>query len=591
MDRSSIDTLGIAHLTAVLARTGRVAPDLKDNDKDLCWDGNLLLYVNDTFKKENLYSVIPVQVKSHIVEEYSNKHVVDKKDLQNFKLKGMILFFIVEILEDDKEFKIYFKSMLRFDIEKMLDEFKDDQESKTFEFDEFPQDSAKIIALMKKISDDNSKVNNVIGTIKSIGDFVDKKGTNKALSFDVTLPRGYHSFTDICSAVEEQKPYIYYHDEYTETSFTIDKFTNMQLIIKTVKSVTVRLENKVYYKKAIMQYTSKEKLAILGECIVFHLNKGSTKISFKMKGDLPERINALSFLIGLANKQKLYINNQEIEFGDIESTVDIDELKRLLDFYQKALNVLEYMHVDKKPYDASDCDDKKASLLLDIYKCIFLKEPVGLIKPKNGPAYLRVFGLKLLCMIVSGKNNSYITDFFDERIKISLKDEKGNVISDKSSIYLILVDLNDKPFDAVDNIDFEVMINSIFSKKLSNDEYIRAVNVFLNLLKYYDEKQDKSILGSAIKFAKKLDEIESSAVSKINLYQCYIRKRPLSKHEKEFLLRITCETNDKDEKFGCFVLLGQIREANELLKGFSEAQKEELKLFPIYNLYEKLIAI
>lgn len=118
MDKSSIEGNAVDYVKIALRSTKIIKPELKEGDKTLSWDGELFVYNSEIFSKDNLKTIIPVQVKGRTLKKYANTHPIDVSDLVNFKKKKNILYFVVQIVND--EYRICYLALQLYDLEKLL---------------------------------------------------------------------------------------------------------------------------------------------------------------------------------------------------------------------------------------------------------------------------------------------------------------------------------------------------------------------------------------------------------------------------------------------------------------------------------------
>ena len=93
----SIDTEKVAvhKLSAAIAKTDLLIPDIPTNDKTPIWDGFIYVYSKPGRKKEDLLRRVPVQVKGNIRKgAVADKvsHSIKVSDLKNYAKEGGVLF-------------------------------------------------------------------------------------------------------------------------------------------------------------------------------------------------------------------------------------------------------------------------------------------------------------------------------------------------------------------------------------------------------------------------------------------------------------------------------------------------------------------
>ena len=139
-NKTVIEMTSVSKVKDAVLRTGVVEPDIRENDKTPSWDGELRLYKSqESFSKDSLIGNIPVQVKGTWVNRFSKNKAtfqVEVSDLKNYLQGGGVMFFLVQIKDFDC-YKIYFASLLPFDLRRLLDEAKD-QNTKQIKLEQFP---------------------------------------------------------------------------------------------------------------------------------------------------------------------------------------------------------------------------------------------------------------------------------------------------------------------------------------------------------------------------------------------------------------------------------------------------------------------
>jgi hypothetical protein len=131
MDNSDIERRAIKAVES-LEDTGRITTYLNKGDKEPIWDGNLYFYRTLNNKSnENMIGKIPTQIKGREVKNFSNKDIsysLKIDHLLKYKDDGGIVFFVVEIIQEGG-FKIFCKSLLPLDIDKILNNKKIDKKT------------------------------------------------------------------------------------------------------------------------------------------------------------------------------------------------------------------------------------------------------------------------------------------------------------------------------------------------------------------------------------------------------------------------------------------------------------------------------
>ena len=117
------------------------------NDKTPSWDGTIFVYDNGEQKKEHMLGTVPIQVKG------TTKKIVSEEasfscsvvDLKNYYRDGGCMFFLVSVDPSTQWYKIYYTSLLIFDLDAILKKAKN-QKTYTIKLKSFPGESEAEIA-------------------------------------------------------------------------------------------------------------------------------------------------------------------------------------------------------------------------------------------------------------------------------------------------------------------------------------------------------------------------------------------------------------------------------------------------------------
>ena len=98
---------------------------LKDNDRTPLWDGSVFVYHGEPDKKENLVGTVKAQVKGTEVKTFrdTEKHRVERHDLEIYMKEGGLFFFVVEMQESDiRQRRIFYKKLTPVYIQALLNQ-------------------------------------------------------------------------------------------------------------------------------------------------------------------------------------------------------------------------------------------------------------------------------------------------------------------------------------------------------------------------------------------------------------------------------------------------------------------------------------
>ena len=99
-----IEKLSVDGLSRFLAKSKRMAPYIKENDRMPIWDGEIILYSKDGHKAEDVLGKISCQVKGKYKKDAPSniKYNVKKYELENYLRDGGLIFFVVSLVSGKK---------------------------------------------------------------------------------------------------------------------------------------------------------------------------------------------------------------------------------------------------------------------------------------------------------------------------------------------------------------------------------------------------------------------------------------------------------------------------------------------------------
>ena len=94
-----VELLGVPKVKELLAKSDYLRPNIKDNDREPSWDGDVEVYkkAGNVHGKADLIIRVPVQVKGHCSDRQPEtvSFSAEVSDLNNFLNAGGTIFFVV----------------------------------------------------------------------------------------------------------------------------------------------------------------------------------------------------------------------------------------------------------------------------------------------------------------------------------------------------------------------------------------------------------------------------------------------------------------------------------------------------------------
>lgn len=576
-----IEEWSIDGLKGLLKKSEYIKSEINSNDKTPSWDGNLYLYNNKKLKKEQLIAKVPIQVKGHEVNEEKdlNKEEitfsVKISDLKNYQNDGGVIFFVIYVLNSE-EYKIFYRKLLPYDLKRILRNLEEGKITKSIKLYTFPTDVKKIEEIIYYFQQDKKKQYSTADA-ETI-DLLDLKNLEENMK-RLSEIRGL-SFSSTLDSLFDEEHYLY-----------AEKILNIYTPIARMKveSMKTIVPLKIYIdKKECSQQAEvilkKDKIDLcISKCVYIKQtaeSKGALKI--ERKGTLTDFINGLNFIKSISTCKHFsigdMINSEKI------NGFDLNLLQKDIDFFEKVKVLLKYLNV-QKPLNMESLSERDLKNLDILYEYIVENKEFKIKNKKdNGIEIYDVGNLKLIFLFLDLKNGkcSYY-NFFDryiiDRCKIIKK------FNEKCVEYPICILLTKDCFLKIDNINYELIKESIMNVKEYSNEYGNDINTLvLELLKAYDEIKKSIILETAWDIIKWLKEKDNSIYIVLNYYQIILRKRALNKEEIKSLKILEKNEENAEMLLGINIILGNETNIKYYFGELTEKEKEVFKQYPIWNL-------
>lgn len=575
-------------VTQAIAKTEYLSPFVNSGDKEPSWDGNIYAYSDSSKKKQYFRGKAPIQIKGKKCKELSGetiKYPVSVVDLRNYRIEGGTIYFVVH-LSESYETKIYHNALLPFEINKLLkDNEKKNKLSLTFH--EFPSDSKEISNIILNFVRDRDK-QTLLRDGKNISlEELLKENGGKRVSYSF-------SYTGIGYDRDKPFEYLFSHDVYMyaeikelNLSIPIDHMWRAE-IARSHLSGNVCINGKLYYERYDVIHTSACDELHLGKSIIFKLfQTGKSIVNYKLAGNLPERIVAEEFIVELLEHKIVIVNGTKFEINPTKEEIQnfhLDKVKEHLDYLRRVQLALTMAGV-KMPLECEGLSDKDDEYIKILILAFIQKRHIGFNENEVPPAaFITINNLRIMLYFKEQDDGKYeLRNFTEPMGEWSAEYTNGTMFP--TSKYTIF---QKDDYLNMSNIDYEDLINDMM-KYENEGNYSRCNLNMLEMLKAYDENKNDKLLEVAIQIAHWLSKKESfNDFSKINLYQCYRRKRSLEQSEEDELLDlIEKSSNNYSNIVGAYILLDNVKLVNRYLKRLPVDEQTLFKEYPIWNLIKE----
>ncbi len=582
MDASTLEKMAITILSEKILTTQTIEPFLSENDKTPSWDGELIAYKSSTKEKNNIYGVCKVQVKGKAV---SSKEIERKKiqyrvflsDLNNYRLTGGVLFFVVGLTETFER-KIYYKDLLPYELAEIISR-KKKQKTCTITLKEMPIDSNKVGRLIHRFIR-NSREQYSTTPLHPIGlsKYLTKHNEENVLSFTVDFPDMFETSTWLYSSPKTQ----------LHLKEPIGKILIVEMGFRD-SSLEVYVRGKCYFNMATIAKRARGFIIYLGGCIEIDVEDDKkANCKFMHKGTIDDVLNGLHFFLDFMQGGEIKVlsksfGEQLIYSGTTESEQYISEIQSNIECYTYVKEILLKLNV-RKIIHVNDFTGDDLQFLCNMYKYIIKKEKQVVTSDMRSEIKVYTVGpLTLAFVFINQDNQGQWLDFFDYKdftFLLTDKDEK----TFNSSFFLRL---QKQHFLKWDNINYFAIEESIKGIPANDFNCVNTNMLLLEMLSAYDESLNQDLLQSVINISRYLQERRNEAVYILNYFQAICRQRSLNMDERERIIMLRQQENDNATLAGISAILGNKEEYELHLSKLSPELRQQFLSYPINNLVSK----
>ena len=582
MDASTLEKMAITILSEKILTTQTIEPFLSENDKTPSWDGELIAYKSSTKEKNNIYGVCKVQVKGKAVssEEIERKKIqyrVFLSDLNNYRLTGGVLFFVVGLTETFER-KIYYKDLLPYELAEIISR-KKKQKTCTITLKEMPIDSNKVVRLIHRFIR-NSREQYSTTPLHPIGlsEYLTKHNEENVLSFTVDFPDMFETSTWLYSSPKTQ----------LHLKEPIGKILIVEMGFRD-SSLEVYVRDKCYFNMATIAKRARGFIIYLGGCIEIDVEDDKkANCKFMHKGPIDDVLNGLHFFLDFMQGGEIKVisksfGEQLIYSGTTESEQYISEIQSNIECYTYVKEILLKLNV-RKIIHVNDFTGDDLQFLCNMYKYIIKKEKQVVTSDMRSEIKVYTVGpLTLAFVFINQDNQGQWLDFFDYKdftFLLTDKDEKPFT----SSFFLRL---QKQHFLKWDNINYFAIEKSIMGIPANDFNCVNTNMLLLEMLSAYDESLNQELLQSVINISRYLQERRNETVYILNYFQAICRQRPLNMDERERIIMLRQQENDNATLAGISAILGNKEEYELHLSKLSPELRQQFLSYPINNLVSK----
>ena len=596
-DTKAIEEKALNHLKYFIEDSKAISQFLTDNDKEPCWDGHLYLYSGGIRDKKHLLGRVPVQVKGTEVEEFQTKNwkfKLEKDDIKAY-LHEPTFFIVCQIKKDSKEKKLFFRELMPEFVNKLLKDM-DKQGSKMTSF--YP--------LTENLTEFEDQLKVFFGNSKKMVSFA----TSKTLSIADAMKRGIRDFTFIApgrfTGMELLK-YLSTHEPYFYANVAKDLDIEMpvsdgpaRLAFKRSDNGDVKVGNRVFYKGYTSEIENGHFVVFIADIITIDIpmdvaDEVESAVKMTVKNQfLKDAINVAEFVAALNDVGVLTIGDIELNLALNEKEF-VDDLRQSLACWKELDAVLDKLHVTK-PFDLTKIKKDQNRLIDLLINTVGKGHTVKLPKQQSTILTIEISNITLLLYCTVGMDNECVLgDFFDKTVNIAYKANEKETVNVSPFSYL----RNEHFWEKIDNIDYDSIVESAQKSAKSHDFCFQMSNYDVlamilasDAVEKSDVERSKKLLVEALKLDEWLLNNDPSPdynmVHVINKMQILKRQRELSIEESQQLETILkIDKLEATIKVAVNLLLGNMKEVDELFVALPDEDKNVVQAFPIWKFYKQ----
>lgn len=578
MTNSQIENSAVGSVKRALNDTGYIdVSNIKEGDKFPVWDGDILVYVSDKERKnENIKYKLPVQVKGTEARvENSLKFKIRTNDLKKYRDDGGVIYFVVQVDKNNSiNNKIFYRDLLPVNIKKILKN-KTNQDSISVDIKILPEKKEELVDLIFNFGLNKEKQASFIPTDKYTPADFDKIYLHYGTPFKTTPNDVLLNFSGFLYGYKDDIPY---------PILEVQKGGISQIITAPLK---ISVNNTVVFENCELKKDINSLTLIINHNIefIYNNNDRNIKCSLLLKGTLDNYIKSIKFLLEIHKVKHFYINEskQDCPFEAGDTKILEDNLK--------------YYEILKEAFDKSgviedielrvfnETDKRNASILINAFvhnKDIALK--------KDSEGYVLDFHIlekTITCLAVRNKTGKYNLLRFP--IEGTVTVEKNDNLIKVPPVLM----LKRQHFKNSANINFMTFVGDIKKYEVTAS-YLEVVNEsVLELVSAYDETKKDILLDVAYNIVQWMEQVntedKSAIIYHLNLLQCKVRKdKKLPDEDKEYLYKISEQSDEVAFRFGATVLLKEKDRAERYFKQLPKEEQERIINCPIYTLWKGL---
>lgn len=584
MDNEKIEKSAVNAIETEVLKYPRLHSHLQTADKIPSGDGELYVYNEDKHTKENLSGIINVQVKGKLAKDLTQPTIsypLDVADLVNYRaIQGALLFVVLINPEQPTQRQIYYAPLLPADLEPLLKEAKNKTGQKTIH--------------CVRLRDGHPNLEDIC--VNFIMDEQRQKG--QASDIMMTLQEAADKSLSTCLYVRSQPQHLLdnlfnaAHCVYARYQLPNDKVIDIPI---TTRGYVQALQRKITLSADNKKIAAKIPLTIrkgnitditVAPNLTIQIAGENLQVNYKEQGSIQQRIKITKIMKQICEASSLEANGQVFARTIQPQTEKATALQYRVEFLEDLDRVLKFWGV-KQPINFDALTPACMANVNALATALSTPDhQLTLPQPLSEQATVRlvkIANLAVLVLFIPIKDNVYALENF---FNLPNQDFSITVGSQQipTSRYIIL---NSKQYGQASNIPWDHVKQDLCSVPFSTIYSRNLNNTLLAMLTAYDSCPNPQLFAVIKAVSKYLIKHEPNSIYNIiNRAQVIQREKPLSKTDKDILLKIQAEQTDVSVKLGVAVLLKQPN-LEELYAQLNSQQRKDFDSWPISHLWER----
>ena len=579
---TKIEKKAISVLESIINEHPKMDHKFNTDDKEIAWDGYIILFKNCDQSKKNFDNRVPVQIKGHNDEKqrYIHKEKIRYKvyidDLKAYATEKGVLYF--QVFFKDKDKQVFYCSLYPSKIADYLDEAQNRHNEKSINipFSKLDSTPEALYVAAKQFSEEAAKQGS--GSNPLVKDRIRKQDFDKIKSLDASVVGAKNSY-EAFARLSSGDVCIYGKTDDDKYERPLEWLDNAVFSLEEEVDKKISVDDIVYYNKYRFKADSKGGMVItLSPNLKLIFDKKQYKINYTAISTFKEIHNDVRFLLHSIKNKSIILGGEKIFFGFSLKNEQITKLE----LHNKLCDLLEGIGFETSMTwsQLSEIQINQLYKLVEIY--------YSSLEKRFAEKYYKLlwsFDGKYFPIVIYKHDNEseFINAVYTDQLAIFLPDDNKN---SKGFRMPLFANYTAEILSNLFYYNYDLFRKQINSCEINNITQPALNNCVLLLINVFDRNRDVNFLDLAEYLLNRLDFSKNDYSYMLNKIQISKRKDKIDEEEIEYLNSL----NDIDiyVRFGKYVLLDDKINASMVFNQFSEDEKEYFKNLPIYNLFLNL---